>query len=185
MGRIVFVRHGQTADNARHVYAGSTDSQLNEEGRRQVLKTARALSGKRFDVLLYGKMRRVKETAQILSEHIRIKKEVQDGRIREIDFGKFEGLAPDEIQQKFPAEWEEYMNGWQDFTFPGGDSVRAFYAQCSAFAFEARQTYAGQDILVAAHKGFIQYSVAALCGKGIEGAFDIAPLNGEAVWFEG
>jgi len=65
---VVFVRHGQSVDNANAsgVFQ-SVNSPLNEKGRAQSIAVANRLASIPFDSLISSPLRRAKETAQIIS----------------------------------------------------------------------------------------------------------------------
>ncbi|MFM2381771.1 MAG: hypothetical protein RLZZ76_538 [Candidatus Parcubacteria bacterium] len=68
---IYFVRHGQTEGNKRRIHQNA-DEALTTKGRLQAHHVAHVLETKRIEVLLSSPYRRARETATIISDHIRV-----------------------------------------------------------------------------------------------------------------
>lgn len=180
---ITFLRHAQTEANEKGVFSGKTDLPLSKEGEARALQTAEELADERFDVVLYGTKRRVLQTTDyVLSKLESVPKIIlKSEEIKETDFGLFEGLSADEIQQKYPEKWQRYLNDWQSFVFPEGESVTAFYEHCSQFIHNVLFEYENNRILIVAHKGFILACWSALLTGDISDLFTRDIQNGEVV----
>lgn len=87
---IYIVRHGQTLWNQGKRLQGSTDIELNDNGRDLAIKTGIALKNTRIDVIYSSPLKRAYETASLIrgDRDIDI---ITDDRIRELSFGHFEG----------------------------------------------------------------------------------------------
>lgn len=87
---IYIVRHGQTLWNQGKRLQGSTDIELNDNGRDLAIKTGIALKNTRIDVIYSSPLKRAYETASLIrgDRDIDI---ITDERIRELSFGHFEG----------------------------------------------------------------------------------------------
>ncbi len=87
---IYIVRHGQTLWNQGKRLQGSTDIELNDNGRDLAVKTGIALKNTRIDVIYSSPLKRAYETASLIrgDRDIDI---ITDDRIRELSFGHFEG----------------------------------------------------------------------------------------------
>ena len=100
--KLLLVRHGQTDWNINRRFQGQSDVPLNEVGRQQATALANRLSREHIDVLFASDLQRAHETARIIAaQHaceIRL-----DARLREINFGAWEGLTYDEIKHNDPA----------------------------------------------------------------------------------
>lgn len=117
-----WIRHGQSVWNAENRWQGHSDVPLSPLGRRQALSLRRALQGVRFDFVFCSDLMRAEETARLaLPDAPR----VQEGRLREMNFGDFEGLTRDEMSE----EQRQFLNDWlQDpigvGQLPGGESLQ-------------------------------------------------------------
>jgi broad specificity phosphatase PhoE len=94
--KLTLIRHGPTEWNALRRFQGRTDMPLSERGRAAARAIAETLRSERFDRIYSSDLVRAAETARILGESrgadVRL-----DERLREFDFGRWEGLTWDEI----------------------------------------------------------------------------------------
>lgn len=100
--RLILIRHGDLGDRRRGRYIGRTDAPLSAEGRRQAAALAgplvRLLNGVS---LLVSPLRRTIETAErALGRGANF---AVDSDLREIDFGRWEGMGFAEILAADPA----------------------------------------------------------------------------------
>lgn len=109
--RLLLVRHGETDWNAAGRFQGHTDVELNEQGRAQARALAERLHGRPITGVVSSDLRRARETAEIVSEHLAVPLVAIDPELRERSYGSFEGLTRDEIALKFPDEWQKHVEG--------------------------------------------------------------------------
>lgn len=106
MARLILVRHGETEWNRAGIIQGQTDVPLGDLGRRQAVMLGRRLATTRFDAIYSSDLRRCQETAALIvgdSESTRI---VARAGLREIHFGRWEGLTREQIVRAYPEERE-------------------------------------------------------------------------------
>lgn len=107
---IWLVRHGETEWNLEKRHQGHLDSPLTDRGLRQAaalgegLRTAFATD--QIDQVLTSPLGRARDTADRLAGTLEINPSsiVADDRLREISWGKWDGLTPEEIDHAFPGE---------------------------------------------------------------------------------
>ena len=87
---IYIIRHGQTVWNAKKLLQGSTDIELNENGRELAGETGRNLESVHFDKIYSSPLIRAYETACLIRGHRNIPI-IRDERLRELWFGINEG----------------------------------------------------------------------------------------------
>lgn len=148
---LYFLRHGATPLQGR--YVGSTDICLAQEGREQVLRTAKLLAGKHIESIFCSPMRRCLETLNLLDIEAPFE---TDENLREIDFGRWEKCSFEEIAETDDSLVEEWLTKGDSFCFPEGECVMAFTARVDNFA---QKIFAAPDnkILVLAHGGTIRH----------------------------
>ena len=160
--RIVLVRHGEPEDSIHGRCYGRLDVGLSKRGREQVRRTQYLLSELPVRAVYSSPRRRALESADLLAADpagVTV-----DDRLREIDFGAFEGLTYEDIARRFPEKYEEWMNHPTDVVFPGGETFGAMAARV-ADAFDGlRRTHAGQAILAVSHGGVNRIVLAAALG---------------------
>jgi len=174
MTGFLFVRHGETDANRNGMLAGRRDEPLNENGIRQARETAQALAGSKLDAVFCGNAARVKQTFEIIRESLVFNEErlfFTDG-IREMDLGDWEGKDFKQAAAEDPEKWAAYMKDWTGFAFPGGESIRDYFDHCKTFITGIAEKYAGRQIAVFGHKGFILACACALEKKPLECMFD-------------
>lgn len=121
MKQVLFIRHGATNGNLQHRYIGRTDEPLCPHG--QAL--AAALAGVEADRIIVSPMLRTRQTAELMFPGRAY--EIVD-RLRETDFGSFEGKTAEEL--KHDPDYTEWVNGGCTGPIPGGEAVADFKARC-------------------------------------------------------
>ena len=108
---VVFMRHGQAANNVERVLAGrSPGVPLTEEGRRQAAAAAELLSDMGISRVLTSPIERAEQTAGIVSDRIGVRAEA-DERLVELDMGKFTGMRYDEILSRHGNVFRKFYSG--------------------------------------------------------------------------
>lgn len=94
MGKVYFVRHGQTVWNVENKICGATDSPLTALGHEQARKTGEKIKalGIHADEILYSPLSRAADTAMEISRITGIPARMEP-RLTEQNFGRFEGTA--------------------------------------------------------------------------------------------
>lgn len=95
---IILMRHGETDWNKTSKLMSRTDHPLSSEGVDQVLRTAVLNSDVPIKRIYTSPLLRARQTATIMQSKLKITPEIIiDDRLREIDFGTFEGMTRAEI----------------------------------------------------------------------------------------
>ena len=119
--RVLFIRHGETHFNTERRLQGAMPVPINECGRRQSEALARYLSRSPVDAIYTSPRLRAKETAEIIARHLNLPL-IQDERLAEIAFGKFEGHTFAEVAELFPDAFAMWQSGYRPYRVPGGES---------------------------------------------------------------
>ena len=128
---VVLTRHGLTDRSVPEQHLGQhIDISLNEAGRRQAQALAKRLSAVPFDRVISSPLFRAQETAEILARDIPVE---TDPRLKEMDYGAWEGLSYDQIDATQAVARREWELAPDRLACPGGESgndvalrVRAF-----------------------------------------------------------
>ncbi len=121
MVKVILVRHGETDWNRlRHIQGGSSDTRLNENGKRQAESVALRLETERIDAIYSSPLQRALNTAQAIARHHNVEVKTEPA-LREIDAGELEGVPIDEIGIRL----DRLLTGAGDsiFKMPGGESL--------------------------------------------------------------
>jgi probable phosphoglycerate mutase len=120
--RIVILRHGRTAWNAERRYQGQSDPPLDSVGEEQALEAAALIAAMHPDLLISSDLQRARLTAQKVASLSGLDLMI-DARLRERHLGHWEGLTRDEVEQRYPDEFADWLAG-RDVTRRGGESRR-------------------------------------------------------------
>ena len=83
------------------------------------------------------------------------KKIIVDRRLRERNYGIFQGSSPKTIREKFPLEYEAHSSDDEDYVIPEGESKKQFQQRCITCFEEISRKHLGEQILIVSHGGFL------------------------------
>ena len=104
---------------------GHSDSPLTETGLRQARQLAQRLATMKFAALYSSDSGRAHRTARIVADATG-HEIIVDDRLRERNFGVFEGLTGDEMQIRYPDAHARFESRDPEFAMPGGECALAF-----------------------------------------------------------
>lgn len=155
MTRIFLVRHGETAWNVEGRFQGQSDTPLNETGRQQADALGNYLKGKNLQVIYTSDLVRALNTARIIGAYHNVDIK-PDPRLRELNFGSWEGMDYYEIQAKHPKELTDWQENILNTAPPGGESLEQLAKRVQAVYEHIIPTDLKGDILIVAHGGVLQ-----------------------------
>lgn len=159
---IYLLRHGDTGMGER--YIGATNVSLSAFGREQIINIGTVLTRKTYDMVFCSPLQRCQESYALLNMP---QASTMDDRLREINFGVWEGLTFAEIA----AENNHLVNQWQDtpqtFRFPEGESLAEFQARVLDFHTLLRAVDK-ENILIISHGGVIRHLICLLLGLSLD-----------------
>ncbi len=157
--RLVLLRHGRTAWNAQRRFQGQADPPLDEVGRAQAYEVSAMIAALEPAVLVSSDAQRAMHTAEVVAEACGLPV-LTDARFRERSLGHWEGLTRDEVEQRYPDEFADWVAG-RDVSRRGGESRLAVAAR-------AREAYDELDVdgvvVVVTHSA----TAMALCANLLE-----------------
>ena len=109
--KFILVRHGETEWNTSRKFGGHTDVPLNDTGRKQAKAAGEKLMGEHIDRVYCSDLSRAVDTAEAIMHYHDLKVEY-DAKIREMNFGIWEGLTYDEIHEGYPEEAEKWVKDY-------------------------------------------------------------------------
>lgn len=152
--QLLLIRHCESS-HAQERYIGRTDSFLTQAGVVQARKLAKRLEGLACAHVVSSPSLRALETAKLATQGTGLAIE-QDADLREIDFGRWEGMSFREISVKDPELVERWVLGRMDFCFPEGDSLEAFSERVSRAGYQMRKR-PEDTLVVVTHGGVIRF----------------------------
>lgn len=178
MIRLLLIRHAATAASEKNLLLGSTDSEASQPGLSQVERLPGLIKAHDPEVLYCSPMRRTVQTAEKLAGLGSCADGfLQDARLREIDFGRWEQKSFVEIEASDPElipAWSRYKG----FVFPEGEAVDDFVARITSVLddFHAKEE---KVIGVVTHGGVIRTMICLALGLDPRNylLFNVAPAS--------
>lgn len=170
---VVLVRHGETEMTATKAYSGGAvpGPPLTSTGRIQAARAADTIFriGRRLwpdlphpSAIRSSPMVRAQETAGAVSRRLGVPV-VVDEAFAECDFGEWEGLTAEQIEERWPGE----LRRWHvdaAFRAPGGESIEDVGVRVSAALERRRDEGVDRTVVVVAHSVVIRAAIGATLG---------------------
>jgi broad specificity phosphatase PhoE len=161
--RLTLVRHGPTEWNALRRFQGRTDMPLSAHGRAAARAIAPTLCSEPFDRIYSSDLARAAATARIIGES-RGADITLDERLREFDFGHWEGLTWDEIIAANPHLAGLGSTAVKFYAPENGESFPQVGLRVASFLDDlARQNH--RAVAVVTHAGVL-HSIFSVLGLG-------------------
>lgn len=173
MSKILFlIRHGELPAEYAHRYIGRLDPGLSSDG-MAACESLRQLS---CDCVVSSPMRRAMETAQWIKAPIQT-----DDRLREIDFGDWDGKTFAEISAlASPEQLRIWAECPEQMSFPGGESVPDFHNRVDE-VFQHLALLAASRVAVVTHGGCLMRILAVIRQLPPAKQFECLPPRGSVV----
>jgi alpha-ribazole phosphatase/probable phosphoglycerate mutase len=167
MSRAFFIRHAETEMAGR--FCGHSDPELNAQGRTQLASLADQLSAEPIDTVYSSDLRRASATAQAIASVREIPQVIRPA-LREIDFGQWEGLSWEQIEQMDPEYARTWIARYPHLPAPSGETFQAFEARVLREVNHLLDGNRG-PIAVVTHGGVLRVVLRHLCGCSDEEAW--------------
>jgi len=168
MARLLLVRHGDTAANSRERFWGSTDVPLSADGLRQAEALRKRLAAEKIDACYASTLQRARVTAETIINGRNLNVTASP-EMREVDFGKLEGLNFQEISAQFPDVYKVWMSRDPDIRYPDGESLAALDARVGQFRSGLSRHGEAETVLVVAHAATLRLLICQFLGMGRAG----------------
>lgn len=121
--KLILIRHGESDGNAQRKFSGFQDVDLTEKGIWQAKRLARRLEEEQVNAVYCSDLKRARHTAEIIFGD-RGKDVVVSPNLREINFGRWEGMTFEEIKLREGAKFTSWMENPDEKTIiPQGESL--------------------------------------------------------------
>ena len=168
MTRIILVRHGQTEWNSTERFRCHADVPLDSVGLAQAEATGKYVARLCHPEAVYAApLSRTGKTAEAISQQFNLPVESEPGLI-DVDCGHWQGLTPDEVSQRWPREFEQWLNSPGRFGFPGGESLEEARLRAMRTLNALLGRHAGQDIVLVSHTALNRLILLSALGLGCE-----------------
>jgi isoleucyl-tRNA synthetase/phosphohistidine phosphatase SixA len=153
--RVTVLRHGESEGNLIPIYQGKNPgTNLTANGKDQAASTGESLSTEKVTHIYYSPLARTKQTAEIIAKKTGAIL-IEDDRLREIEFGEYEGKTIDFSDLTFVkarrAHKLENNQVESIYHFPGMETWSHVQARMSAFLNEMLPKHRGDHVIVVTH----------------------------------
>jgi broad specificity phosphatase PhoE len=165
-GVAILMRHGETPWNREGRVMGKSPIELDEAGRRQVesaIPLARSLAP---NLIVSSPLARARQSAEIIGRGVGIAEIIQDPRLSEVEYGRWEGMVYDDLLRD--AHYIHYRERPLDEPTPGGETM---YDVQSRGVDAVRHTIAAnraQRVLFVSHGDIIRTVLCHFMRLGLE-----------------
>ena len=162
MTEIILVRHGETEWNVGEIFRGRIDVELNETGVKQAQLLAEYLRYVKIGAVYSSPLKRSLKTAETIASYHQLEAEIAPGLI-DLNFGKWQGLSLQEVNDKYPELYEEWISRPDKVKIPAGESLDDVRARAIGVIDEVSAKHRGTVVLVS-HRVVNKVLICALLG---------------------
>lgn len=150
MTELWLVRHGQTDWNIEKRLQGQQDTPLNAAGLEQAAALSVVLAEQRFSAIYSSDLSRARQTASMMAVQQGIPLHL-DIRLRERNFGSWEGFTFNEVRERFPEEVVKRESNPIHYAPPGGESLAQVARRMHSIALEIAESCPAGKVLIVSH----------------------------------
>jgi len=154
------LRHGELEGGVR--YRGNIEATLTEAGHAHMDAVWRHLEG-HAAVIITSPLGRCRAPAEAWADKAGIPCHIEP-RLREMEYGVWEGLTKPEIEERFPGWLERWRENPVGMEIPGAERVEAFAARVIEGWESLLREYAGRRILLVGHSGTLRIILSHVAG---------------------
>ncbi len=150
-GHLVLLRHGETEWSKSGRHTGLTDLPLLPEGEAAAQRAGALLQDWTFDRVLVSPLQRARRTAELAGlTDVEI-----DPRLKEWDYGGYEGLTTKEIRERLGYMWTVFENGVVPGDTPG-ETVESVAARAASVLGDVMPTLRHGNVALVAHGHYLR-----------------------------
>lgn len=171
--RVYLFRHGETANAAQICMNGHYDVALSETGHRQMQEIADALQSLPLKAVYSSDLQRTLTGARRIAAHHGLEP-VAHPELRELSFGKWEGMSVKELSEKHPGEMEKRIKHTELFRADGGETFGELAGRAVPMYESIVARHPHDVIAVMSHGGVNRTLLSHLLGFPVSNLFRIA-----------
>lgn len=161
MKKILLIRHGETTWNVERKFQGKTDIPLSEAGKAQAAALATRMRKIDVDCIYSSPLQRAAETAMLFAKEKGLEVTTCEA-LREVDFGRWEGLTLPQIKQAYPEEYAQCRKDPVTHGFRHGLSYQEVQRQIRGFIHEYVTENPAENIAVVSHNVILKMLILTL-----------------------
>lgn len=172
MTRLYLIRHGQVQGFEQRRYNGHADVALTDLGVEQYHLLKDRLADSHISACYSSDLTRCKIGANIICEQFGIEP-VHRSELRELNIGIWESLTWQEIQSRWPNEWQARLNDLVNYRVPEGENLLDVEARAMPVVREMLERHRGQELLLVGHGGLNRIILLNAIGAPLINMFNI------------
>ncbi len=149
---IYLVRHGSVVGAETRRFIGHLDVALSPLGEAEIERLAAGLAGVPLVAVYASDLGRSRRSAEIMGRPHGLAPRVIP-ELREMAMGRWEGLTADEIRDREPEVFKDWMARPGEIPFPEGESVPDLLARAWPAFERIARAHAGDRVAVVGHGG--------------------------------
>ncbi len=171
---LYIIRHGRTEGAEDRRYKGHIDVPLSEEGLAQVRALAEFLqaSGTPGSHIYSSDLKRAVQTAEAIRQALGCALTI-DTRLRERNFGRWEGMTFEEIARHWPDAFENWKSDPLRFHPPEGESTLEVKHRVMEAVQDILKAHRGKQVFIVAHGGVNRVLLCEFMGLDLRHIFRI------------
>lgn len=161
--KLILIRHGTTNYNLEKRYCGFKDVAINKVGRTEAKNIKYKLRKIKIDKVFCSDLKRSIHTARLIfaDRKCPILKKVT---LREINFGKWEGLNFKQILKKYPSIYQKWVDNPFSVNIPGGEKTLDFVKRVKKELTQILRSNAHKTIAIVSHAGTMRVILSSALG---------------------
>ncbi|MEI6915853.1 MAG: histidine phosphatase family protein, partial [Armatimonadota bacterium] len=164
---LTLVRHGESQWNAGRRIQGQLESDLSPLGRMQARALRRLLDKENFAAVFSSDLVRAADTALLATGWPPDEIDVTPD-LREISFGHWQGLSPEEVHELWPNEWEAFRKDPINCRPESGESIEQLQQRLRRCTAMWHKEYPGMHVIAFSHGGPVRLSILDILGMPYE-----------------
>jgi broad specificity phosphatase PhoE len=159
--RILLIRHAVAQGNGR--FQGHTDLPLAPEAGPQLRMLVRKISRYPIQAIYSSDLQRAHATANAVARRFDVEIVIRPG-LREIHFGRWEGLSWRQVARRFPRLSRGWLTHFPHHSIPGAERFGAFKKRVTRELDEIVSANTGSCVAIVTHAGVVRLIVARALG---------------------
>ena len=174
MTTLLLARHGETVWHAENRYAGSSDVGLTEKGIGQAATLGRWAAGQPLAAVYASDLSRAVLTATPSADALGLQVQI-DPRLREVHFGRGEGMTRTEMIEVFPAGLASFLASPGHVPLPDGEAGLTAVQRAWSALEEISVRHQGDTVLVVMHSTLMRLLLCRVLGVPLDNYRDTLP----------
>lgn len=175
--RLYLVRHGQVEGFEEHRYNGQGDVPLTPRGWEQYRALKDRLQSFRLAAVYSSDLARCLEGARLLGEPHGLDP-VPVSELRELHIGRWQGISWQELQERFPDQWEARIRDIVHYRVPGGESVLDLSRRVLPALKSVLANHFHEEVVVVAHGAVNRVILLDALGAPLQSVFRLEQTYG-------